>query len=100
MGRYSIQKPGGYAWGIVPLGTTTAMCGMLGIPPLNGLLSQAPLHSKNLMYTAREELTAVGNDGVKQEETKGVKRVYEQRWSAFLQGFCSSLALHLCIYWA
>ncbi|KAI9779940.1 MAG: hypothetical protein M1839_007096 [Geoglossum umbratile] len=82
--RYGIQKPGGYAWDIVLLGTTTALCGMLGIPPANGLLPQAPLHSESLMHTAKEEVAIVSGDGVAQVEIKEVKRVYEQRWSAFL----------------
>jgi hypothetical protein len=82
--RYGIQKPGGYAWDIVLLGTTTAMCGMLGIPPANGLLPQAPLHSESLMHTVKEEVTTVGDDGVAQTAVSEVKRIHEQRWSAFL----------------
>ncbi|KAI9772625.1 MAG: hypothetical protein M1840_000219 [Geoglossum simile] len=82
--RYGIQKPRGYAWDIVLLGTTTALCGMLGIPPANGLLPQAPLHSESLMHTVKEEVTAMSSDGVARTEIKEVKRVYEQRWSAFL----------------
>ncbi|KAJ4365510.1 hypothetical protein N0V85_009243, partial [Neurospora sp. IMI 360204] len=48
--RYGVRKPGGYAWDIVLLGTTTALCGILGIPPANGLLPQAPLHSESLRH--------------------------------------------------
>ncbi|EAA35044.1 hypothetical protein GE21DRAFT_305 [Neurospora crassa] len=48
--RYGVKKPGGYAWDIVLLGTTTALCGILGIPPANGLLPQAPLHSESLRH--------------------------------------------------
>jgi hypothetical protein len=53
--RYGTQKPSGFAWNIVLLGSTTALCGMLGIPPANGLLPQAPLHSKSLLHTSKEE---------------------------------------------
>jgi hypothetical protein len=84
--RYGTKKPGGFAWDIVLLGTTTAICGILGIPPANGLLPQAPLHSESLMHTVRTE--SIGTD----EET-GDRRVilgerqqvHEQRWSPFLQ---------------
>ncbi|KAH7628630.1 HCO3 transporter family-domain-containing protein [Sordaria sp. MPI-SDFR-AT-0083] len=48
--RYGVRKKGGYAWDIVLLGTTTALCGILGIPPANGLLPQAPLHSESLRH--------------------------------------------------
>ena len=34
--RYGTKKPGGFAWDIVILGTTTGLCGILGIPPANG----------------------------------------------------------------
>lgn len=81
--RYGTKKPGGFAWDIVLLGTTTAICGMLGIPPANGLLPQAPLHSESLLHTEKEEVRLL-EDGIERFEIREVKRVYEQRWSAFL----------------
>ncbi|KAL1860074.1 hypothetical protein Plec18170_002023 [Paecilomyces lecythidis] len=81
--RYGTRKPGGFAWDIVLLGTTTALCGILGIPPANGLLPQAPLHSESLMHAEREQVT-VTVDGEEKVETREVRRVYEQRWSSFL----------------
>ncbi|KAL8724675.1 MAG: hypothetical protein Q9181_006720 [Wetmoreana brouardii] len=81
--RYGTKKPGGFAWDIVLLGTTTALCGILGIPPANGLLPQAPLHSESLMHTEKEEIL-ISVDGEEKVEHRDVKRVYEQRWSAFL----------------
>lgn len=82
--RYGTRKPGGFAWDIVLLGITTAICGILGIPPANGLLPQAPLHSESLMHTETEEVS-IAVDGEEKKEKKEVKRVYEQRWSNFLQ---------------
>ncbi|KNG87770.1 hypothetical protein ANOM_004449 [Aspergillus nomiae NRRL 13137] len=81
--RYGTRKPGGFAWDIILLGTTTALCGILGIPPANGLLPQAPLHSESLMHSEREQ-RAVIIDGEEKVETHEVKRVHEQRWSTFL----------------
>ncbi|KAE8335523.1 hypothetical protein BDV24DRAFT_155977 [Aspergillus arachidicola] len=81
--RYGTRKPGGFAWDIILLGTTTALCGILGIPPANGLLPQAPLHSESLMHSEREQRTII-TDGEEKVETHEVKRVYEQRWSSFL----------------
>lgn len=93
--RYGTKKPGGFAWDIVLLGTTTALCGILGIPPANGLLPQAPLHSESLLHevvvlnVVTDELEK--SDGVDmtaaEEESNPtvVKQVHEQRWSAFLQ---------------
>ncbi len=81
--RYGTKKPGGFAWDIVLLGTTTAICGMLGIPPANGLLPQAPLHSESLLHTEKEEVQ-LSEAGEEMVEIREVRRVYEQRWSAFL----------------
>ncbi|KAL8827896.1 MAG: hypothetical protein Q9170_006832 [Blastenia crenularia] len=81
--RYGTKKPGGFAWDIVLLGTTTAICGILGIPPANGLLPQAPLHSESLMHIEKEEIL-ISVDGEEKVEHGDVNRVYEQRWSAFL----------------
>ncbi len=81
--RYGTRKPGGFAWDIVLLGSTTALCGILGIPPANGLLPQAPLHSESLMHAEKVETQVLVN-GEAKTETREVRRVYEQRWSAFL----------------
>ncbi|KAF2875267.1 HCO3 transporter family-domain-containing protein [Massariosphaeria phaeospora] len=84
--RYGTRKPGGFAWDIVLLGTTTALCGVLGIPPANGLLPQAPLHAESLMHDDKEAITlAGGGDGDGgHTETRVSRRVYEQRWSHLL----------------
>ncbi|KAI8237145.1 Hco3-transporter family protein [Colletotrichum sp. SAR 10_99] len=83
--RYGIQKPGGYAWDIMLLGTTTIMCGILGIPPANGLLPQAPLHSESLMHTVVEDPPAPNSEPGEEPPLKPLIRVYEQRYSPFIQ---------------
>ena len=81
--RFGTKKPGGFAWDIMLLGFTTAMCGILGIPPANGLLPQAPLHSESLLHNEKEETRSSGGNE-DEPEVRVVRRVYEQRWSAFL----------------
>lgn len=82
--RYGTRKPGGFAWDIVLLGTTTALSGILGIPPANGLLPQAPLHSESLMHEDTEVITTTSGGGEQETQTVASSRVYEQRWSHFL----------------
>ena len=99
--RYGTKKPTGYAWDIALLGCTTAICGILGIPPANGLLPQAPLHSESLMHTRTEIQTF--RDPVSGEEVDRevkVERVDEQRFSPFLQAagimaFCAPPLQHV-----
>ncbi|KAF8462039.1 HCO3 transporter family-domain-containing protein [Kalaharituber pfeilii] len=74
--RYNVRKPGGYAWDVALLGLTTAICGILGIPPANGLLPQAPLHSESLLHNEKVNL----DNGT--EEV--IRTVHEQRWSHLL----------------
>ncbi|PQE23457.1 HCO3- transporter family protein [Rutstroemia sp. NJR-2017a BBW] len=84
--RYGTKKPGGFAWDIVLLGTTTAICGILGIPPANGLLPQAPLHSESLLHTVKvEAVTVLTENGEERIEIRERQEVFEQRWSSFLQ---------------
>ncbi|KAL2062412.1 hypothetical protein VTL71DRAFT_6678 [Oculimacula yallundae] len=84
--RYGTKKPGGFAWDIVLLGTTTALCGILGIPPANGLLPQAPLHAESLLHTVKKEITTTDpSTGERETSIKENTQVYEQRWSPFLQ---------------
>lgn len=84
--RYGTRKPGGFAWDVMLLGTTTIMCGVLGIPPANGLLPQAPLHSESLLHYVREDGEGNG-EGAEAEDggPRYVARTYEQRYSAFIQ---------------
>jgi hypothetical protein len=84
--RYGTKKQGGFAWDIVLLGTTTAICGILGIPPANGLLPQAPLHSESLLHTVRDERLIINEKtGEQRVEYRERQEVYEQRYSPFLQ---------------
>lgn len=83
-GRYKTRKPGGFAIDIALLGCTTALCGILGIPPANGLLPQAPLHSESLLYDTKETYTITEPDGSEKQSTRTVRIVKEQRWSPFL----------------
>ncbi|KAH6697520.1 HCO3 protein [Plectosphaerella plurivora] len=82
--RYGIRKPGGYAWDIALLGTTTILCGILGIPPANGLLPQAPLHSESLMYAETEDRQLDAREPG-DPPSKPVMRVHEQRYSHLIQ---------------
>ncbi len=84
MTRYGIKKPGGFAWDIILLGTTMAICGILGIPPANGLIPQAPLHSESLLHTVKTTKVVKEKSSGDETPTEPVRTVHEQRWSHFL----------------
>lgn len=83
--RYGVRKPGGYAWDIILLGLTTAICGVLGIPPANGLLPQAPLHTESLLHYLDEGSAEEHTSGTCTEVVRPVARTHEQRYSHLIQ---------------
>lgn len=85
--RYNLSKPSGFAWDVALLGCTTALCGVLGLPPANGLLPQAPLHSESLLHAAvpKEDRPGQGGETVQAvQAVQAVQTVHEQRWSHLL----------------
>ncbi|XP_076921660.1 boron transporter 4 [Bidens hawaiensis] len=46
--EFNIKKPSAYHYDIFLLGFTTLLCGLIGLPPANGVLPQSPMHTKSL----------------------------------------------------
>lgn len=46
--EFNLKKPPSYHWDFFLLGLMTVLCGLLGLPPVNGVLPQSPMHSKAL----------------------------------------------------
>lgn len=61
------------------LGLATLVTGILALPPCNGLLPQAPLHTKSLVVKQRVFQNDIATDRFE------VKKVYEQRLSNLAQ---------------
>ncbi|KAL3954818.1 hypothetical protein ACCO45_010381 [Purpureocillium lilacinum] len=100
--RYGVRKPGGFAWDVALLGVTTAVCGVVGVPPANGLLPQAPLHTESLLHHVDGDDDADGDDDGGAEAIIAIinaintnivviatpspaARTHEQRYSPLLQ---------------
>ncbi|KAG5420095.1 hypothetical protein I9W82_001975 [Candida metapsilosis] len=47
--EYPLTKPAAFHWDFLLLGLTTGLAGLIGIPPPNGLIPQAPLHTDSLV---------------------------------------------------
>jgi hypothetical protein len=72
--EFNLTKPDAYHWDFFLLGLMTALCGFLGMPPINGVLPQAPMHTRSCAEVVKE-----GVDG------KPGFRVREQRWTNLIQ---------------
>eukprot|EP01025_Chloroclados_australasicus_P023921 TRINITY_DN240_c1_g1_i6.p1 TRINITY_DN240_c1_g1~~TRINITY_DN240_c1_g1_i6.p1 ORF type:complete len:511 (-),score=42.37 TRINITY_DN240_c1_g1_i6:800-2332(-) len=46
--EFNLVKPSTYNWDFFLLGIMTLICGLIGVPPVNGVLPQAPMHTKSL----------------------------------------------------
>lgn len=46
--EFNLRKPPAYNYDFMLLGLMTLVCGLLGLPPVNGVLPQSPMHTKAL----------------------------------------------------
>ncbi|RKF63423.1 putative transporter [Erysiphe neolycopersici] len=82
---YPLRKPAGFHWDIFLLGITTGISGILGIPFPNGLIPQAPFHTRALCVTQKRSDFAL-DDSKKIKEENNFSHVVEQRVSNLAQG--------------
>ncbi|KAK7384746.1 hypothetical protein VNO78_30447 [Psophocarpus tetragonolobus] len=52
--EFNLQKPSAYHYDIFLLAIMTLICGILGLPPSNGVLPQSPMHTKSLAVFKRQ----------------------------------------------
>ncbi|CAA7023209.1 unnamed protein product [Microthlaspi erraticum] len=52
--EFNLKNPSAYHYDIFLLGIMTLICGLLGLPPSNGVLPQAPMHTKSLAVLSRQ----------------------------------------------
>mmetsp|Transcript_18471 Transcript_18471/g.31047 ORF Transcript_18471/g.31047 Transcript_18471/m.31047 type:complete len:581 (-) Transcript_18471:659-2401(-) len=81
-----LKKPSCYNYDFMIVGLSILMCGILGIPPTNGLIPQAPLHVRSLAEIDIKE----GKKGGKVEVWT---KVHEQRVSGLGQSVAIGLML-------
>ena len=83
-----LKKGHAFHWDFLVLGFGMLPTALLGLPPTNGLIPQAPLHTKSLIEKKR-----IIEDGILSDKFEVVK-VHEQRMTNLLQ---SILCLIVCI---
>ncbi|WOK95134.1 hypothetical protein Cni_G03841 [Canna indica] len=46
--EFNLRKPSSFHYDLLLLGFLTLLCGLIGIPPSNGVIPQSPMHTKSL----------------------------------------------------
>nr|KYP36569.1 Boron transporter-like protein 2 [Cajanus cajan] len=71
--EFNLQKPSAYHYDILLLGIMTLICGILGLPPSNGVLPQSPMHTKSLAVLRkrliRKKVVKSAKECIKQQRT-------------------------------
>lgn len=52
--EFNLKNPSAYHYDVLLLGFMTLICGLLGLPPSNGVLPQSPMHTKSLAVLRRQ----------------------------------------------
>ncbi|KAM3397963.1 boron transporter 1 isoform X1 [Capsicum galapagoense] len=100
--EFNLRKPSSYHYDLLLLGVMVIICGLLGIPPANGVIPQSPMHTKSLatlkhqllrnrlVAKARKCMTENGNLA---EVYGGMQEAYQQMQSPLFHQEQSSWGL-------
>jgi boron transporter len=90
--EFPLRKPPGFHYDFFLLGVTTFIAGLLGLPAPNGLIPQAPIHTRCLVVLGRLETEKRDKEGQGEKdppdnlEAEVPIAVVEQRVSNLAQG--------------
>ncbi|KAH7414998.1 hypothetical protein KP509_14G022700 [Ceratopteris richardii] len=65
---FNLKKPSSFHYDQLVLSALILICGLIGVPPSNGVLPQSPLHTKNLMIV---KIEADKSENVEVSEPQG-----------------------------
>ncbi|XP_054784349.1 boron transporter 4-like [Prosopis cineraria] len=64
--EFNLKKPSAYHYDVLLLGFMTLLCGLLGLPPSNGVLPQSPMHTKSLAVLKKQFIRRKMMESVKE----------------------------------
>ncbi|GAA0150414.1 secondary carrier transporter [Lithospermum erythrorhizon] len=100
--EFNLRKPCSYHWDLLLLGFLTIICGLLGIPPSNGVIPQSPMHTKSLATLKHQLLRSrlvetardcMGQDGSMAQVYGSMQEAYKQMQSPLTYQQPSALGL-------
>lgn len=85
--EFNLRRPSAYHHDLLLLGFLVVICGLLGIPPSNGVIPQSPMHTKSLAtlkhQLVRTRLVKVARKSMQQNST--LSQLYTNMQEAFKQ---------------
>lgn len=73
--EFNLQKPASFHYDLLLLGFLTLLCGLIGIPPSNGVIPQSPMHTKSLAtlkhQLLRNRLVETARESLRQNSSLG-----------------------------
>ncbi|KAL3531556.1 hypothetical protein ACH5RR_010878 [Cinchona calisaya] len=85
--EFNLRKPPSFHYDLLLLGFLTLMCGLIGIPPSNGVIPQSPMHTKSLAtlkhQLLRNRLVATAQQSMKKNSSLG--QLYGNMQEAYQQ---------------
>ncbi|KAI4316291.1 hypothetical protein L6164_024285 [Bauhinia variegata] len=85
--EFNLQKPSAYHYDMLLLGIMTLICGLLGLPPSNGVLPQSPMHTKSLAVLRRQlirkKVVKSAKECIKQQ--KSSSELYGKMQAVFIE---------------
>ncbi|KAK6239531.1 hypothetical protein QUC31_005000 [Theobroma cacao] len=85
--EFNLRKPSCYHYDLLLLGFLTLLCGLIGIPPANGVIPQSPMHTKSLAtlkhQLLRNRLVATARKSIRKNASLG--QLYGNMQEAYQQ---------------
>ncbi|TYI50980.1 hypothetical protein E1A91_D12G142100v1 [Gossypium mustelinum] len=85
--EFNLRKPSCYHYDLLLLGLLTLLCGLIGVPPANGVIPQSPMHTKSLAtlkhQLLRNRLVTVARKSISKNASLG--QLYGNMQEAYQQ---------------
>ncbi|XP_024026093.1 boron transporter 4 [Morus notabilis] len=85
--EFNLKNPSAYHCDILLLGFMTLLCGLLGLPPSNGVLPQSPMHTKSLAVLKgqliRRKMVESAKESIKQKASNS--EIFGQMQAVFIE---------------
>ncbi|XP_073016846.1 probable boron transporter 2 isoform X1 [Primulina eburnea] len=83
--EFNLKKPSSYHYDLLLLGFLVILCGLIGIPPSNGVIPQSPMHTKSLAtlkhQLLRNKLSSTARESI--QKNSNLSQLYQSMKEAY-----------------